>query len=59
MQTAYRDIGRGTSGPERIGDVKTHSRPLGVAACDYVQHADGERGNNDTGSAVIGRLAPN
>ena len=55
MQTGYRDIGRGTSGHERIGDVKTHSQPLGAAACDYVQHADGEGGNYDTGSAVIGR----
>jgi hypothetical protein len=35
MQTGYRDIGRGTSGHERIGGVKTHSQPLGAAASDY------------------------
>lgn len=55
MQTGYRDIGCGTSGYEPIAGVKTHSQPPGAAACDYVQHADGEGRNNDTGSAVIGR----
>jgi two-component system chemotaxis response regulator CheB len=54
MQTGYRDIGRGTSGQDRIGGVKTHSQPLGAAACDYVQHADGEGGNNDTGAQSLG-----